>query len=185
MTIPEPSRLEITSFGEAILSALDASFKAKEIIKIGKKSFCLSGVSRHWTGTEIGRVSAVAEEVYEASIKSKSWAGGGLPPIGTVCDFMSTQHEGPKFFEPVEVMYISNVTVVARRIEDKGGIKQEFLCHPSTAKFRPIRTPEQIAAEEKAKAIKEMQYLFGGGSSGTTHIFETLYNHGYRKQKDS
>lgn len=118
------------------------------------------------------------------------WIGEGFPPIGTVCDFMSTQHEGPKFFEPVEVMYISDVTVVARRIEERGRIKQEFLCHPSTAKFRPIRTPEQIAKQERSKACDKM---FGvildkipqDRRNNGSDICEALYDAGYRKQKDS
>lgn len=110
------------------------------------------------------------------------WIGEGFPPIGTVCDFMSTQHEGPKFFEPVEVMYISDVTVVARRIEERGRIKQEFLCHPSTAKFRPIRTPEQIAAEERLKAIESMRKEIGFKAPylGPCPI-AMLYDRGYRK----
>ncbi len=46
-------------------------------------------------------------------------------------------------------------------------------------KFSPIKTPEQIAAEKRDSAIKEMQRLVG---SCNTFPFAELYDYGYRLQ---
>ena len=45
--------------------------------------------------------------------------------------------------------------------------------------FSPIKTPEQIAAEKRDAAIKEMQRLVG---SCNTFPFAELYDYGYRLQ---
>ncbi|MNE98933.1 hypothetical protein D3C81_1180680 [compost metagenome] len=50
-------------------------------------------------------------------------------------------------------------------------------------KFRPIRTPEQIAAEERSAAICEMSTVVGAPLSKLTvpEVLEALYDAGYRK----
>lgn len=63
-----------------------------------------------------------------------------------------------------------------------------FTIHPH-ANFRPLKTPEQIAAEERQKALEEMVYGAIGadrdgsnGSNTTAFILcGLLYDAGYRK----
>lgn len=106
------------------------------------------------------------------------WTGVGLPPVGTVCDWQSsTQHEWKR------------VTVIAYN-----GI--DVWLHPvgivgNPAGFRPIRTPEQIAAEEREKAAEQLYMTMHPRSD--SDIFAALFESekeryraaidaGYRKQ---
>jgi hypothetical protein len=47
--------------------------------------------------------------------------------------------------------------------------------------FRPIKTAEQIAAEERLQAIDEMQRDSGWQGKGGGCPFAALYDKGYRK----
>ena len=84
--------------------------------------------------------------------------------------------------------YLSNVTVVVRRLSGHNGYEEELLCHPDTAKFRPIRTPEQIAEEIRHKEINELAEYISAWSCDTLplprhmHLASHLYEHRYRKQ---
>lgn len=54
--------------------------------------------------------------------------------------------------------------------------------HPE---FRPIRTPEQIAAEERDKAVQAAMddtYTLGISDQSKRILIERLYDAGYRKQ---
>lgn len=112
---------------------------------------------------------------------SPSWNGEGLPPVGTVCEFSSIGH------------HAGFQWCIFHGLLSCGGYIVEFhhktapdrvTCDafdPLTTKFRPIRTTEQIAAEEQNKAVAEMM----------THVVhatpidcELIYRAGYRKQAD-
>lgn len=107
--------------------------------------------------------------------RQADWTGEGLPPVGTVCDWQaSTQHEWKR------------VTVIAYN-----GI--DVWLHPvgivgNPAGFRPIRTPEQIAAEEREKGILQMAHDCGDWWRAETDtkclppVFGAMWKAGYRKQ---
>lgn len=89
----------------------------------------------------------------------------------------------PKNYPWVEVAVVAYGTekVLLKRISDG----YEFL-RPKRLSFRPIRTPEQIAAEERAKAIEEMRALVQRKEPPFDHWLELsvageLYDAGYRK----
>lgn len=108
------------------------------------------------------------------------WTGEGLPPVGMVCEAMlpSMNHQ---WAEAVVVWHHPEHEDSAVVVHNGGRLTGW------SSAFRPIRTPEQIAAEEREKAIAEMVY---GGcgcdqSDGTTTAFvicRLLYDAGYRKQ---
>ena len=78
-----------------------------------------------------------------------AWTGEGLPPVGTVCEM---QHEDwNRGWEKVLVLYASNAYVITS--DPKSG---EQHWYPRNLSFRPLRTPDQIAAEEREKAVSEM-----------------------------
>lgn len=118
-----------------------------------------------------------------------AWAGEGLPPVGTVCEW---KHAGQ--WLKVEVAYLSEWLIVLRdtRKADSSLIDSEGVeiaidhWKEDAPVFRPIRTPEQIAAEEREKAIDQMMadYEFTTGSC-THQLFrhqaERLHEAGYRK----
>lgn len=185
--------LQISSFGDEALAVLDASFRSKEVFEIGGKLFSLSGVSHHWTGASIGRVSAVADHVSVPA--NPAWNGEGLPPVGAVCEFAGGTHcpEDPfdkDLKEGMKVTIIAHFkcgdfTLAAFTFDpenpDRGMVQVEqanFGC------FRPIRTPEQIAAEEREKAIRQMiddTNILTGIMRDRRIMAGQLYDAGYRK----
>ena len=113
---------------------------------------------------------------------SPAWNGEGKPPVGTVCQWFSPIYGwlGGKV-----VGHDGTLTVIAHNDGYTG-------CHPH--EVRPIRTPEQIAADEREAAIAEMVKLVADGQDYSVQ-FETLtptaeyvkdaciklYQAGYRK----
>lgn len=84
------------------------------------------------------------------------WSGEGLPPVGTVCQLRTVRDPNDAFegWGKAEILYSSDGAVVWRW----QGHTSEFGAEWSEVEFRPIRTPEQIAAEEREKAIDALCY---------------------------
>ncbi|MFU7184335.1 hypothetical protein ACM749_12355 [Pseudomonas aeruginosa] len=109
----------------------------------------------------------------------KPWNGKGLPPVGTVC-----------IVEPHNTMWgFSSTSGYERKILAYYG-EYVWLGHAETplettridkVDFRPIRTPEQIAAEEREKAIEEMCFAV---ETLTVKQDKALYDAGYRRQEE-
>lgn len=117
-----------------------------------------------------------------------AWDGTGLPPVGTACEIHGTvwqELHGDEFsWRRVEIIAHTNFggsdVAVGRDIECA------TLGWGIASKFRPIRTPEQIAAEERQKAVDQMladyQYTVGPCIHGLVRSqAERLYDVGYRK----
>lgn len=96
------------------------------------------------------------------------WSGEGLPPVGTVCDALVCG--GWK--ECLVIYHDPNN-------EDMAAVTYSGMLMWSS-EFRPTKTPEQIAAEEREQAIREMK-LIAGFTVGGGCIFSRLYDKGYRK----
>ncbi len=102
---------------------------------------------------------------------SSQWNGSGLPPVGTVCEV-----DGEK------------VVIVAHHCNGIHAIYAEsisdgLLYYGDPNEFRPIRTPEQIAADEREAAICNMARIALKGSDNLINKqwLENLYDDGYRK----
>ncbi|MNR20393.1 hypothetical protein D3C85_1372300 [compost metagenome] len=108
--------------------------------------------------------------------KKEEWNGTGLPPVGVVCEAKSTARGSERDWFKSSVNYISEYTVV---LDD--GKSGEFVAHPATMQFRPIRTPEQIAADEREAAMEHMRQVMEGSSSKSW--VEALYDAGYRRSE--
>ena len=104
-------------------------------------------------------------------MKSKEWDGEGVPPIGAVCEYYWPDRGKWRKCEVV-AYYFSNV--VAIDVFDSTAVS---LIHSS---FRPIKTPEQIAEEERLHAIDEMYDLILGWGV-EKRMLAVLYDAGYRK----
>lgn len=98
------------------------------------------------------------------------WTGEGLPPVRTVCEMQ----DGIGAWLKVEI-FADHKRYVHGWDEDRR--ISYFSNDPK--EFRLIKTPEQIAAENRDAAIKEMQRLVG---SCNTFPFADLYDYGYRLQ---
>ncbi|HCF2412869.1 TPA: hypothetical protein NIA64_003517 [Pseudomonas aeruginosa] len=120
-----------------------------------------------------------------------TWNGKGLPPVGTVC-----------IVEPHNTMWgFSSTSGYERKILAYYG-EYVWLGHAETplettridkVDFRPLRTPEQIAAAERWAAIQQMlafaDVKYGDGElMSPKEYVETavaaLYDAGYRRQEE-
>lgn len=119
--------------------------------------------------------------------RHSEWSGDGLPPVGTVCELLWCSTSGR--YVGVIILAHDEAGAVYRFTdgEKKGdygsehqGMIGEF-CN-----FRPIRTPEQIAAEEREHAVQKMMddtTVLSGIHHNRRLLCAELYDAGYRKQE--
>lgn len=112
----------------------------------------------------------------------EAWAGEGLPPVGTVCE-----HKRVHQWTKVEVFAVKpnyNGSQTALFTYENG-------CWGGCAEpsfFRPILTPEQIAADELQRAVQQIMVDAGITDSALKDDPEAwvwaqaLHEAGYRKQ---
>ena len=104
----------------------------------------------------------------------KEWGGkGGVPPIGTVCEYYCSERNKWRMCAIV-AYYFADVVAI-----DVLGRTAVFL---PNGLFRPVKTSEQIAEEERLSAIHEMIALVGHCST-YADVMGVLYDAGYRKPK--
>lgn len=134
------------------------------------------------------------DQVAKLKVRPAPWTGEGLPPVDTVCEFNGgapcpSDPWHPDLQEGDQVKIIAYfhdgvgpvaVFTFKARNENIAAIQVE---QARPGAFRPIRTPEQIAAEERDLAIKEMLRLSGYDAGTVYHRMAlALYEAGYRKQ---
>lgn len=156
--------------------------------KEGNKWFYWGKGSEQWVSARhYCDVSAEREATFEAR-PQETWNGQGLPPVGTVCEHYGTADD----LAWLEVEVIGHGNVDGRNVAffRYGTGSPRFTVSYSTANnFRPIRTPEQIAADEREAAIVAMLDLDpphenGLGLTSRRQFCETLYDAGYRRQEE-
>ena len=104
------------------------------------------------------------------------WTGTGLPPVGVVCE-MRHANWGDRGWEKVLVLYLSSEYAITS--DGKSG---EQHWYSRNVEFRPIKTAEQIAAEEREAAIDAMAALSPLLDKGwSKRVCAALYDAGYRK----
>ncbi|HGN2557714.1 TPA: hypothetical protein ACKR1C_000483 [Pseudomonas aeruginosa] len=149
--------------------------------KEGNKWFYWGTGSEKWLNTlRYCNVSAEREATFEAR-PQEAWDGQGLPPAGTKCEHYGTADD----LEWLEVEVIGHGNVDGRNVAffRYGTGSPRFTVSYSTANnFRPIHTPEQIAAEEREKAIEEMCFA---EETLTVKQAKALYDAGYRRKESS
>lgn len=107
------------------------------------------------------------------------WTGDGLPPVGVEVEWHECQQTGWQ-----------RVTVLAYHGDEAwiapAGKPSIVVGNP--ANFRPIRTPEQIAEEERKAAIEDMADVIKTiyqNDFVCKRIAEQIYKAGYRKAGDA
>lgn len=123
---------------------------------------------------ELAQAKQALEDFYLVDAEFEPWNGEGLPPVGTKVEFFNNQE-----WVIVEILFLTDITILIRLTDELG--HQECSLHPDHCKFRPIPTPEHIAAQEREKAINEMSEA-SQGSHNWPDAFAKLYDAGYRKQ---
>jgi hypothetical protein len=103
-----------------------------------------------------------------------AWNGEGLPPAGLVCEVLNTELSNPEW-ERATILYVGKHRVMydSTSCNERVGFIEDL-------KFRPIRTPEQIAAEERESEVKEMQAVVQSAEFGYMKGLYALYDAGCR-----
>ena len=113
--------------------------------------------------------------------KVVEWDGVGNPPVGVdiECTFDSWG-----YWRKGRVLYYGKQMIFMEQYgESPDGRKFEGSMNPGGIKFRPIRTADQVSAEEREKAIKEMMmHGVDAGDSTIEYSCAALYDAGYRKE---
>lgn len=139
----------------------------------GEKWFWWGEVTKEWV--ETFSVPVKRKATFEAR-PQETWDGQGLPPVGTVCE---VKHR--------DIGWV-RCEIVAHKSFSCGGlthaiawIDENTLDQSQGLRFRQLRTPEQIAAEEREKAIEEMCFA---EETLTVKQAKALYDAGYRRQEE-
>jgi len=106
-----------------------------------------------------------------------SWSGEGLPPVGVVCEV--EYDDGRQIWHEAEVIYHKKdgPRIAAAMLIGDGRDKLVWV-----SQFRPIRTPEQIAADERERFAQELVAAMGkGGGPNALYQARRMYDLGYRK----
>ena len=106
------------------------------------------------------------------------WNGTGLPPVGVPCE--AELYSGGGWIEGF-VSYYGKANFVFESSQLTVGV--EIVGKIRTSAFRPIRTPEQIAAEEREAAVQAMLDGYSYPNSDIARaVCGYIYDAGYRKQ---
>ena len=112
-------------------------------------------------------------ECIERPKKQEVWHGEGLPPVGTVCD-MHIDDFG----------WITGTVVVHIDLDEPTAVAHngEEVFHGNASDFRPIKTAEQMAEEERNATIQDIRDIANGALDRGITGAEAIYLAGYRKQ---
>jgi len=117
--------------------------------------------------------------------RPEQWSGEGLPPPDTVCELRVKAALGD--WSKAHIKFASR-NVVVWDWDGEPGVNGLCTSYVHSVEMRPIRTPEQIAAEEREKAIKSMAEDMAGykaveePNEKMLSLSTFLHDHGYRKQ---
>jgi len=113
------------------------------------------------------REDEYADDLIATSAIKRPWSGEGLPPVGTVLEAIDKEFKGGTWTKVV-VLAVGkhgndDCLMVAEVIEGQSrpGAMVASLYTGWERSFRPIRTHEQIAADEREAAIKEACAVVG------------------------
>lgn len=149
---------------------------------------------RRWSGgAQHQHVSGDVLIVREAEelrlyIKNKpTWTGEGLPPVGTVCEIRAHKLND---WSRATIKFAER-NVIVWDWEDEPALNGLCTAYAHAIEIRPIRTPEQIAAEEREAAIKEAMPIIRdacafpqdmGRANIASAVVHAMIDAGYRKQ---
>jgi len=128
----------------------------------------------------------------ERRVTGAQWNGEGLPQVGTVCEFKANILG----WVEATITAVTELSIVFTRPSYQNGrpLIEERLPHKAIERFRPIRTPEQIAETERTAGLNEMIGHMKDhplGTHGASHLQELMIHEdiardlwaaGYRKQ---
>lgn len=129
-----------------------------------------NGTSWEWMLAESQTVLAHVDHVPRPA--APAWNGEGLPPVGTVCELQ----------DATEVRILAHTKRAGAPVAVYQCTDSESIEAYTASFFRPIRTPEQIAAEEREAYINRMVEVLHArmGHGSPFSVCEALYDEGLR-----
>lgn len=150
------------------------------------KWFWWSKGSKEWVFTS--NVTAKRETTFEAR-PQETWDGQGLPPVGTVCEYRCNDSCEPNDWTAVHVLAHAahgsdTAMLLAEDNNGEPGTMYGRIWVPGTC--RPLRTPEQIAAEERRNSILHLANILidSRGQCNEYSQAEAIFDAGYRRQEE-
>lgn len=117
-----------------------------------------------------------ADDLIATSAIKRPWSGEGLPPVGVVCDVFNRELSNPEW-EKCTILFAGN----HRFLYDSESCA-ERCGYIENLEFRPARTPEQFAADERERFAQELVAAMGkGGGPNALYQARRMYDLGYRK----
>jgi hypothetical protein len=117
------------------------------------------------------------------------WTGAGRPPVGAVCD--TSWDSGNKVYVTCKILAHDEGMAVFRFTSGprKGEYESAEPCmlgsRQDVPQFRPLPTPEQLAAEAREKAIEKARALFKADEAYPfTVLLGMLYDAGMLTKQD-
>lgn len=135
----------------------------------------------NWGSENVTRAQwQAAVDAPKAEPSAKCWVGIGLPPVGTVCEYLE---DGNGDWEKVEIVAID------QRLDYKFAVfhgDKGYSGDRRVELFRPIQTPEQFARQERSRICDKMYGVIldkvpQDRRNNGSDICEALYDAGYRK----
>lgn len=162
-------------------------------VAIGRNQFkCINNQGRctpcDYRYAEVRREQwqAAVDALRAAESSPAEWNGEGLPPVDFECEVMGGGLPSTAFdWERCTILLINEGADGKRQVctRDFRGDLAIYYPEVDSVYFRPIRTAEQIAAEERKRGIDEMHRISGEPSYGSSirACLGELYDAGYRK----
>ncbi|HBO2015830.1 TPA: hypothetical protein L4G30_005066 [Pseudomonas aeruginosa] len=153
--------------------------------KVGDKwSYWLEGSKVWGLSGPACCVSAEREATFEAR-PQETWDGRGLPPVGIEIEanFPVTDVTGTHYHWRRVIVAVAGIPGAEREclVYDAENTKPAWV-----DEFRPLPTPEQIAAEERSKECDRIFVILSSveREGNRSDMAEALYDAGYRRQEE-
>jgi hypothetical protein len=142
--------------------------------------------TKGWGYTHHSQYASKVEDCRQPLMLRPAWTGEGLPPAGTVCE-RRFPNVGGSSWRQITILFIGDQKIFYR---DEAG--EEWANLPDDVELRPIRTAEQIAADERLHKVRNAFTAIGRGiekwntstdcSAAMRATVEAMIDAGYRKE---
>lgn len=164
-------------------------FDSREQLDIYGQKYLIDEISTDYEHGFAG-VTIKMYPVYQAKSperpkKQGAWDGEGLPPVGTVCEVLWNEYHVE--YLRTKVFGVNEHGQPIHRF-DEGPKKYQYQADvlrtaSGTQVFRPIKTAEQLAEEERKSQLEVMHKIYMEGASEHKGGLAALYDAGYKLAK--
>lgn len=167
----KPINLSLRMDSKDMYTALLDSFHARRAETIAGHLFAVVNI-----GLRNGEATADLQQIHVT--ERAPWTGEGRPPVGTLCEAHINNVFGDLIWAEARIIHHHPEHARSAAIAHGDGRLLGW-----AIEFRPIRTLEQIAVEQKNKAINAaMQGLEPFATMAPLAVVEYLYDAGFIKQ---